>query len=174
MEQELQQQMTSKFDENKRKASAHFQLSNSVIQLLSKVTSNFQEPFISEELGEGFANALNYCLDSLLSQKGLKLKVNNPEAYNFDPRMLLQHMVCMYANMSTEEVFLKHVVADSRSFKIENFEKAIRVINNPAKGVVVDQQSKDTFEVMVSKIKEMKNEIDEEEVLTISFSNLKL
>ena len=45
----------------------------------------------------------------------------------------------MYANMSTEEVFLRHVVNDSRSFKTENFEKALRIINNPAKkGVIVD------------------------------------
>ncbi len=44
----------------------------------------------------------------------------------------------MFANMSNEEIFLKHVVNDSRSFKTENFEKALRVINNPKKGVSVD------------------------------------
>ena len=59
----MQQQMTSKFEENKKKASSHFQLSNSVVQLLSKVTKSF----VSEELGERFANALNYCMDSLVS-----------------------------------------------------------------------------------------------------------
>ena len=63
----MQQQMTSKFEENKKKASSHFQLSNSVVQLLSKVTKSFTAPFVSEELGERFANALNYCMDSLVS-----------------------------------------------------------------------------------------------------------
>jgi ubiquitin conjugation factor E4 B len=116
-------------------------------------------------LGERFANALNYCLDALLSKKGLKLKVNNPEEYNFDPRLLLVHIVSMYANMSSEETFLKLVASDSRSFKVENFEKAIRVINNPSKGVVVHQEQKDIFEVMVTKIKDMKAENDEEEGL---------
>ena len=67
LDQEAQQQMTSKFDENKRKAQAHFQLANQVVQLLSKVTKTFQSPFVSEELGERFANAINYCLDSLAS-----------------------------------------------------------------------------------------------------------
>lgn len=70
----------------------------------------------------------------------------------------------MYANMSTEDVFLKHVVNDSRSFKTENFEKALRILNNPKKGVSVDQERKDKFESMIEKMKTMKNEIDEEEV----------
>ncbi len=81
--------MKAKFDENKRKAQAHFQLANTVVQLLAKVTGSFTDPFVSEELGERFANAINFCLDSLVGQKGLKLKVSDPDAYNFDPRGLL-------------------------------------------------------------------------------------
>jgi len=38
-----------------------------VVKLLEKVTFNFREPFISDELGENFANAVNYCIDSLVS-----------------------------------------------------------------------------------------------------------
>jgi hypothetical protein len=34
-----------------------------VIQLLAKVTTHCQDPFISEELGEKFALAINFCLD---------------------------------------------------------------------------------------------------------------
>jgi hypothetical protein len=127
--------MTAKFEENKRKARAHHQLSAVVVQLMQKVTSSFQQPFISEELGEPFANALNFCMDSLVSQKGLKLKVANPERFNFDARALTINILSMYANMSTEEKFLKHVVNDARSYKTETFEKAVRIINNPKKGV---------------------------------------
>jgi ubiquitin conjugation factor E4 B len=46
-----------------------------VVLLLSRVTESVQDPFISEELGERFANAINFCLDSLVGQKGLKLKI---------------------------------------------------------------------------------------------------
>lgn len=76
-----------------------------VVQLLAKVTINCQEPFISEELGERFANALNYCVDSLVGQKGLKLKVANPERFSFDPRGLLVNILNMYANMADQAVF---------------------------------------------------------------------
>ena len=60
-----------------------------VVKLLAKVTYDCKEPFTSEELGEKFANSINFSLDSLVGQKGLKLKVNNPEKYNFEPRILL-------------------------------------------------------------------------------------
>jgi hypothetical protein len=60
--------------------------------------------------------------------------------------------------MSVEETFLKWVVQDTRSFKIETFDKAVKILNNPKKGVQVDQERKDKFEEMVSKLREMKNE----------------
>ena len=91
--------------------------------------------------------------------------MNNPEAYNFDPRLLLQHIVMMYANMSDEESFLRHVVDDSRSFKTETFEKTVRILSNPSKGVVVDAESRDRFEVMVGKLKTMRVDIEEEDDL---------
>lgn len=70
----------------------------------------------------------------------------------------------MFASMSGEETFLRHVVNDTRSYKTETFEKAVRILNNPKKGIVIDQDKKERFEAMVSQMKDMKNEIDEEEV----------
>ena len=79
--------------------------------------------------------------------------------------MLLQHIVLMYSNMSSEDIFLQHVVNDSRSFKSENFDKVIRIIGNPAKGVTVDSDSKEKFELMAVKIKSMRQELEEEDDL---------
>eukprot|EP00347_Sterkiella_histriomuscorum_P007831 403347399 len=163
LDQELRESMEAKYQENSRKAKAHFQLSNMVVKLLQKVTINVQEPFVSEELGERYANALNFCIDSLVSQKDLKLKVNNPDQYNFEPRALLINILMMYANMSEQESFLRHVVNDTRSYKDETFDKALRLLNNPKKGVQIDQERTFKFEVMVSRLKSLRNEINEEE-----------
>jgi ubiquitin conjugation factor E4 B len=81
---------------------------------------------------------LNFCIDALVSQKGLKLKVKNPEEYNFDPRGLLTNILSMYANMSVEDIFLRYVVNDSRSYKDETFDKALRLLGNPKKGIQID------------------------------------
>lgn len=48
-----------------RKAKGSLQLSNMVIQLLAKVTKHCPEPFVSKDLGEKFAQAVNFCLDQL-------------------------------------------------------------------------------------------------------------
>mmetsp|Transcript_29552 Transcript_29552/g.28743 ORF Transcript_29552/g.28743 Transcript_29552/m.28743 type:complete len:161 (+) Transcript_29552:358-840(+) len=67
LDNETKQFETENHEQNKKQAKGEFQLSNMIVLLLAKVTSNFVEPFISEELGESFANALNYSLDSLVS-----------------------------------------------------------------------------------------------------------
>lgn len=61
--------------------------------------------------------------------------MNNPDDYNFDPRSLLVNILSMYSNMSIEDAFLRWVVQDTRSFKIETFEKAVKILNSPKKGV---------------------------------------
>ena len=157
--------MKAKFDENKRKAQAHFQLANMVVRLLNKVTLHHQAPFVSEELGERFAAAVNYCLDALVSKKGLKLKVERPERFNFDPRLLLSNILAIYANMSYEEVFIRQVVSDTRSYKTNTFENAFRILNSPKKGVSVDVVALEKFTRLVSMLKSLSSEIDQEEGL---------
>lgn len=71
----------------------------------------------------------------------------------------------MYANMSAEESFLRQLVLDTRSFKIETFDKAIKILNNPKKGVQIEYEAKEKFEKMTLLLKDMKNEVDEEEGL---------
>ena len=74
------------------------------------------------------------------------------------------NILTMYANMSEEEVFLKNVVNDSRSFKPETFEKAVKILNSPKKGITIDAVRKEKFEIMAIKLKSMREEIDLEEV----------
>lgn len=56
---------------------------------MSKVTKFVTDPFISLELGEKFAQAVNFCLDQLASEKGLKFKIKSPERFNFEPKEIL-------------------------------------------------------------------------------------
>lgn len=93
------------------------------------------------------------------------MKVNQPERFNFEPRTLLTNILTMYANMSNEEVFLKNVVNDARSYKDETFEKAVRIINNTKKGITLDADRKEKFEMMVVNLKSMRLQLAEEEVI---------
>jgi len=101
----MKEQQESNYKEQSRKAKGNLQLSNMVIKLLNKVTTYCQDPFVTEELGEKFAIAINYCLDQLTSQKGLKIKINKPERFYFQPKELLIDIVTMYGNMMDYNVF---------------------------------------------------------------------
>jgi len=60
------------------------QLANQVIVLLRRMTEDVTGPFVSEELGQPFADGINFTLDSLISEKSQDIKVNNPKQYGFD------------------------------------------------------------------------------------------
>jgi ubiquitin conjugation factor E4 B len=63
-----------------------------------------------------------------VSEKGLKLKVKDPERFFFEPRELTVNLLMMYANMSEEDEFVKNVVNDGRSYSDALFKKALALI----------------------------------------------
>ena len=114
---------------------------------MSKVTGKCQEPFVSEELGAKFAQAINFCLDQLTA-KGLKYKIKNPERFYFEPKEMLVNLITMYANMSEVNNFKELVVSDGRSYSNETFEKTVGILNSQKKGILVDYEAKEKFEAM--------------------------
>lgn len=135
-----------------------------VISLLARVTTHCQEPFVSEELGEKFAQAVNFCLDQLTTEKGLKFKIKDPERFHFEPKELLINLTTMYANMAHLEQFRTNVVRDGRSYSDETFEKAAKILNSAKKGVQAAADSKEKFEALVTQLKALKAQVHEEEV----------
>ena len=142
-------------------------MSNMVIQLLSKVTSHCKDPFVSEELGEKFATALNYCLDQLTSEKGLKIKVKNPERFYFEPKSLLVNIVTMYGNMMELEAFQTNVVNDDRSYSDETFGKAVKILNSTKKKIMIDEEPKQRFVKLVALLRSQKQTANDNGVSTL-------
>ena len=100
--------------------------------------SSCKDPFISNELGEKFAQALNFCLDQLSTEKGLKLKIKDPSRFHFDPKSLLTSIINIYSNMGKLEKFKQNVVKDGRSYSDETFEKAVKILNSSKKSIEID------------------------------------
>jgi ubiquitin conjugation factor E4 B len=164
--QEEREQSESNFVDQSRKAKGSLQLSNMVIQLLARVTTHCQQPFISDELGEKFAQAVNFCLDQLTTQKGLKFKIKDPERYHFEPRPLLTNLITMYSNMAHLEEFKTHVVKDGRSYSDETFAKAWKIINSTKKNIAVELEHREKFEKLIGELKVLKEAAVEEDVST--------
>ena len=128
-------------------------MSNMVIQLLCKVTSHCPQQFVSSELGVPFAEALNFCLERLATEKGLKLKIEKAERFYFEPKSLLVNVISMYANMSHLEQFHKNVVADARSYSDEMLNKACAILNSNKKNIPVGAAEKEKFIELAKKLK---------------------
>ena len=99
---------------------------------------------------------MNFCLDQLTTQKGLKFKIKNPERFYFEPKELLVNLITMYANMADLETFRKNVVSDGRSYSDETFAKAVKIINSTKKGISVTPENKEKFEMLATQLKDLK------------------
>lgn len=89
---------------------------------------------------------LNYFLSHLAGPERRKLKVKNPEKYEFNPKDLLTKIVTVYVNLyKTEEMiqgssdnmeadsdktFGEAICEDGRSYKDEIFSMAVNVVSN--------------------------------------------
>mmetsp|Transcript_29552 Transcript_29552/g.28744 ORF Transcript_29552/g.28744 Transcript_29552/m.28744 type:complete len:127 (+) Transcript_29552:919-1299(+) len=69
----------------------------------------------------------------------------------------------MYANMGKVEKFQENVINDTRSFSIETFNKAHRIMTSSKKGVEVPQDQVEKFELLLLKLETLKLEQDQED-----------
>jgi len=99
------------------------------INLLLFLTGSLVEAFMNESLVSRVAEMLNYYLNNLIGPKSLNLKVENPERFNFDPKLLLSVIIQIYNNCSSQKKFLEAVVEDGRSFNSEVFGKALNIVD---------------------------------------------
>jgi len=95
------------------------------MQFMVVICKNCSNNFLKLKLGEKLANLMNYTLDMFITKRGLKLKINNMKVYEFDPKFILVSLVSIYSGFEDSNEFLEFVAKDTRSFKIENFEKVI-------------------------------------------------
>ena len=101
-----------------------------IIKLLTKITSFYGDPLISNELGQKFANAVNYSVDHLTTEKSLKFQMTNPERFCFKPNEMLTDLIKIYINMGHDSRFKRFIVRDGRSYSHAMFCRVIELIND--------------------------------------------
>lgn len=139
------------FQRTERQVKSMLLLANESINMLDYLSKDVPEPFLTGELVDRIAAMLNYFLVALAGPKCRELKVQNPEKYNFNPRLLLQEITGVYLNLSCP-VFWRAVVSDGRSFDIEVFGKALNIV---AREGIHPQETVDRFVELVTKLKEV-------------------
>ena len=72
---------------------------------------------------------LDYNLESLVGPKQRSLKVEKPEDYGFNPKMLLSDLMDVYLNLSAKPNFHQAIARDGRSYKPSNFDAAANIVS---------------------------------------------
>ena len=144
---EQKTQEDNKFAENDRMLKAECRLLNHSLGFMTIICSCLQKYFIKEEKAERLANLLNYCLDEFTA-KSSQLKIKNKKDYEFKPSYIMESIIKIFSYFVDYEEFIEFVVSDERSYKYENFTKAIKLKNDLNK-VKVDMETSEKFDNLV-------------------------
>jgi ubiquitin conjugation factor E4 B len=87
------------------------------MNMVSYLTSDpqIQQPFLLPELLTRLASMLLSVINQLVGAKGLEIKVDNPEQYNFRPKELLQAAISVVAHFATGQATDDFAVALAKS-----------------------------------------------------------
>ncbi|KAF9586088.1 hypothetical protein BGW38_009841 [Lunasporangiospora selenospora] len=110
-----------------RQASSYIALGNETVNMLSYLTVEIKEPFLTAEIVDRLATMLDYNLVILVGEKMSTLKVKNPDEYRFQPRILLSDIISIYLHLDCP-TFIAALARDDRSYSAGIFHKACRIL----------------------------------------------
>ncbi|RKP37177.1 ubiquitin elongating factor core-domain-containing protein [Dimargaris cristalligena] len=118
--------------QDERKAQSYVALGNDTVEMLTYLTKEVSQPFVSAEIVDRLAAMLNYNLQGMVGPKCTELKVKNPEKYQFQPRLLLSDIIAIYLHLADYPEFVQAVARDGRSYNQKWFLKAIHILDRYA------------------------------------------
>lgn len=108
-----------------------FQHAKTCTKYLRRVTRETQKTFLLPEMVDRVASMLNYFLKYITGPERKKLKIKNPEEYNFDPKDLLSGVLEVYIHLEKADEngsFAIAIASDGRSYRDTMFAEAIGLV----------------------------------------------
>jgi ubiquitin conjugation factor E4 B len=104
---EEQNMATSRLDDNEREVKHALPLCNKTLQMFGYLNTDrdIRSLFLLEELCSRLVQMLVHVLTKLVGSKGLDLKVENPEQYDFRPKQMLRDLCAIFALFASAKEF---------------------------------------------------------------------
>lgn len=115
---------------SERHAKSYMGLCNKTMELFKLFTKEVPKGFMLPELVDRLAAMLDYNLEAMVGPKASNLKVSDPLKYDFSPKEMLQSLCQIYFYLSKESEFVKAVSRDGRSFNVNWFHKAEKILSS--------------------------------------------
>lgn len=122
-------ELQKKLQDAERTAKSFMGLSNKTMELFKLFTKEVPQGFVLDELVDRLAGMLDYNLGIMVGPKCSTIKVESPEKYGFEPKRTLGDLCQIYCNLAEQEKFAIACSRDGRSFHIELFRKAERILS---------------------------------------------
>lgn len=102
-----QGQVTSRLEDNEREVKSSLPLCNKTMQMFGYLNTDndIRSLFLCDELCSRLVTMLVHVLTKLVGSKGLELKVDNPEQYDFRPKEMLQDLCAIFGLFASSSVF---------------------------------------------------------------------
>ncbi len=117
------------FEDYKGRAKSYMGLTRETMEMLILFSESLADSFTMPEIVTRLADMLDYNLETMVGPKSTNLKVDNMQEYGFNPGSLLADIMSVYCNLSGKDNFVHAIARDQRSYKPENFDKALQIMN---------------------------------------------
>ena len=151
LSEEQRANMTERLQEMEHVVTGSFQLANETVQLLSQISGSdevVQRMFLLPELVQRLSDMLISVLQKLAGPKALELKVDNPERFNFKPKLMLTEIVAIFLHFAPYAEF-HGACSSSGYYDAKTLHKCVRLV---AKHKLLDASKTATLEQMLADI----------------------
>jgi ubiquitin conjugation factor E4 B len=162
LSEEEQSQVTSRLDDNEREVKHALPLCNKTLQMFGYLNTDadIRNLFLLEELCPRLVGMLLHVLTKLVGSRGLELKVDNPEQYEFRPKEMLRDLCAIFSLFATQPGFqLECARAGCQPSLLQSALKTCRKLN------LLTGESMAAFESLPDLVEEALRRVNQDEAL---------
>lgn len=161
---EQRETIVSRHEENEQEVKRALPLCNKTMQMLGflNTDSDIRNLFLLEEMCGRLVNLLMNFLTKLVGSRGIELKVDNPESYNFRPKEMLRDICSIFATFSSAEEF-QVACAKSAFYKLDLLSKSVKTCR---KHNLLTGDSMTQFETLADKVETAARNVEDDDALT--------
>ena len=162
LSEEEQNQTSSRLEDNEREVKYALPLCNKTLQMFGYLNTDpdIRSLFLLEELCPRLVGMLLHVLTKLVGSRGLELKVDNPEQYEFRPKEMLRDLCAIFSLFAMSEVFqLECARAGCQPSLLQSALKTCRRLN------LLTGESMTAFEALPALVEAALARVNEDETL---------
>ena len=160
---EQRETITSRHEENEQEVKRALPLCNKTLKMLGFLSTDpdIRSLFLLDEMCPRMVNMLLHVMTKLIGARGVELKVDNPENYNFRPKEMLKDLCSLIASYSTSHAFQEHC-AKSGYYSEKLLQSSVKTCT---KLNLLDPTKRDLFASLPALVSAASRSVEDDEAL---------